>query len=295
MDVVITYVNGLDPLWQQEYARAVGMDTFLAKRFRDWGTLPYLLRGIERCMPFVENVFLVVSGESQVPSWVDRNRLRVVLHSDIIPSELLPVFNASAIEMFLHRIPGLSEEYVYMNDDLFPVAPCTPEDFFRGGRPVLRMKKQYLVLGNDFRYLVKHSSDFARKAAGLGPSLTYLRPQHVSTPMLKSLCARLFESNEKAVRESVTPLRERSNYNQYLYSTYAFYSGMSERGKLSNRHFSLAVASIGKICDFLRNPDRKFACINDVQMGEEKFTAYRKALTEAFEELFPEKSRFELQ
>lgn len=293
MDVVITYVDGLDPLWQQDYARSAGKPV-LAKRFRDWGTLPYLMRGIERYMPFVENVFLVVSRESQVPQWVDREHLHVVLHHDIIPAGLLPVFNASAIEMFIHRIPGLSEEFIYMNDDLFPVAPCSPEDFFRGGRPVLHMKRQFLVLGNDFRYLVKHSSDFARRAAGLKPSMAYLRPQHVSTPMLKSLCDKLFDAHEKEICDSVTPLRERPNYNQYLYSTYAHYCGMSEEGKLSNRHFSLAVASIDEICAFLRNPDRKFACINDVQMSEEKYCNYRKALLEAFDSALPTKSRFEL-
>ena len=69
MDAVITYVNGLDPLWQKEYADTVGGD-ILQKRFRDWGTLPYLYRGIRRHMPYINNVYLVVSGQSQVPDWV---------------------------------------------------------------------------------------------------------------------------------------------------------------------------------------------------------------------------------
>ena len=116
MDAVITYVNGLDPVWQSEYSKCVGMETFLEKRFRDWGTLKYLLRGICVNMPFVRNVYLVVSGDTQVPSWVDREQLRIVRHSDIIPSELLPVFNSQAIEMFLHRIEGLDEEFLYFND-----------------------------------------------------------------------------------------------------------------------------------------------------------------------------------
>ena len=56
MDAVITYVNGLDPVWQSEYSKCVGMETFLEKRFRDWGTLKYLLRGICVNMPFIRNV-----------------------------------------------------------------------------------------------------------------------------------------------------------------------------------------------------------------------------------------------
>ena len=107
MDAVITYVDGLDPLWAADYAAAIGHAP-LAKRFRDWGTLPYLLRGIERFMPFVEKVHLVVARESQVPQWVS-DKVHVVLHADIMPAEVLPCFNSCTIEMFLHRIPGLSQ------------------------------------------------------------------------------------------------------------------------------------------------------------------------------------------
>ena len=67
MDAVITYVNGLDPVWQASYSKAAGVPA-LAKRFRDWGTLKYLLRGIENCMPFIDDVFLVVASGSQVPT-----------------------------------------------------------------------------------------------------------------------------------------------------------------------------------------------------------------------------------
>ena len=109
MDAVITYVNGLDPLWQKEYADTVGGD-ILQKRFRDWGTLPYLYRGIRRHMPYINNVYLVVSGQSQVPDWVKDSDIKVVLHRDIIPAEYLPTFNCNTIELFLHRIPGIERE-----------------------------------------------------------------------------------------------------------------------------------------------------------------------------------------
>ena len=104
MDAVITYVNGLDPVWRESYETYVGGSS-AGKRYRDWGTLKYLLRGIERHLPFIRNVYLVVSGESQVPEWVDRSDLKVVLHRDIIPERFLPVFSPPPIEMFLYRIP----------------------------------------------------------------------------------------------------------------------------------------------------------------------------------------------
>ncbi len=66
MDAIITYVNGLDPIWQESYDKFAGAPA-ITKRYRDWGTLKYLLRGIENCIPAVKNVFLLVSSDSQVP------------------------------------------------------------------------------------------------------------------------------------------------------------------------------------------------------------------------------------
>ena len=119
MDIVITYVDGNDPVWKQDYEKYTNVPV-MQKRFRDWGTLKYLLRGIEVNMPFIRNVYLVVSHPSQVPQWADTQNLKIVLHKDIIPEEYLPTFNCNPIEMHLHRIDGLDEEYLYFNDDMFP-------------------------------------------------------------------------------------------------------------------------------------------------------------------------------
>ena len=293
MDVVITYVNGLDPLWQKDYEYAVGK-TVIAKRFRDWGTLKYLLRGVEEHLPFVENVFLVVARESQVPSWLNRSRIRVVLHGEIIPEEFLPVFNSSSIEMFLHRIPGLGEHVLYLNDDFFPMRDCGEDVFFPGGKPVIGMARQFFVIGNDFRYLVRKSDRLARKAAGRPWSPFYLRPQHICYAMLKSRCEEAFEASREAIMASVTRLRERSNYNVYYFLDYIHYRGDSVNRRLSKKHFSLAVADLDEICAFIGKPSCDFVCINDVQMTDEKFNRYRTGICEAFERVLPAKSSYEL-
>ena len=82
MDAVITYVNGNDPVWKKDYEKTTNVPV-MDKRFRDWGTLKYLLRGIETKMPFIRNVYLVVSHSSQVPAWVNDSELKIVLHKDI--------------------------------------------------------------------------------------------------------------------------------------------------------------------------------------------------------------------
>lgn len=48
-----------------------------------------------------------------------------------------PSFNARAIEGAMWRIPGLSEHFIYSNDDFFVNAPLTISDLYENERPVL--------------------------------------------------------------------------------------------------------------------------------------------------------------
>ena len=292
MDAIVTYVDGKDPLWQEDYRRAVG-PAMLDKRFRDWGTLRFHFRGLAAYMPFIERIHLVVARESQVPEWVNRSTVNVVLHAEIMPAEKLPTFNSSMIEMFLHRIPGLSEKFLYFNDDMFTLGTCSEEDFFPDGNPAMGFSRGLLYFG-DFRYLVHHSDSLARKALGMPSSASYIRPQHTASPMLRSLCEEVYAKVEPEIMASLSPLRTRANYNQYLFLDYMYYKGCAQDRRLSNRHFSLAAHSIDSICSFVRKPSAKMACINDVHMTEEKFLACREKLLAAFADALPEKCRYEL-
>ena len=292
MDVVITYVNGNDPVWKQDYEKYTNVPV-MQKRFRDWGTLKYLLRGIENRMPFVRNVYLVVSHPSQVPEWVDRKNLKIVLHRDIIPEEFLPTFNCNPIEMHLHRIPGLDEEYIYFNDDMFPVGDCKPEDFFRNGRPVIGYYRHFIA-GNMYKKICRNSDRLARKALGLKPSFFFTRPQHLCSPMLKSQCEELYSMVEEQVRRtSASRTRTENDLNQYLFLDYMNYKGMVIREKISNKHFSVSVASPESLEAFLRKPDRNLVCINDVHLSESRYEALHDAILNAFESVFPIKSKYE--
>ena len=75
IDAVIPYVDCADPNWVDSYTVAMDNDDFSKIRFRSWGTLKYLLRGIAKYMPFIRNVLLIVSDKSQVPDWVSPHLL----------------------------------------------------------------------------------------------------------------------------------------------------------------------------------------------------------------------------
>ena len=293
MDAVITYVDGNDPVWKKDYEATTNVPV-MDKRFRDWGTLKYLLRGIEAKMPFIRNVYLVVSHPSQVPEWADREQLKIVLHKDIIPAEFLPTFNCNPIEMHLHRIPGMDEEYIYFNDDMFPIGDCKPTDFFRDGRPVIGYYTHLFASGM-YKKICRNSDRLARKALGMKPSCFFTRPQHICSPMLKSQCEELYAKVEDEIRKtSATRTRTEENLNQYLFLDYMNYKGLVIREKISNKHFSVAVASPDSLRDFLHNPTRNLVCINDVRLSEERYEQLRGAILDAFQSTFPSKSRFEL-
>jgi hypothetical protein len=291
MDVVITYVDGLDPLWQKDYEKHT-KTPILEKRFRDWGTLRYLLRGIEVNMPFVRKVHLVVARDSQVPKWVNRESVNVVLHEDIIPAEYLPTFNCNPIEMHLHRIEGLDEEYMYFNDDVFPMKRCEPTDFFVEGKGQLGMS-YHLFWFDMFKKICRNSDVVARKALGRGKSLLFLRPQHVCTPMLKSECEELYELVKEDIHNSITITRTAKNLSQYLFLDYMYLKGKLQNRRLSKRHFSLGITPVEKLRSFILNPTHTFTCINDVKLSHERFEVLRSALIEAFEMRFPNKSKYE--
>ena len=291
MDAVITYVDGNDALWQRDY-RSVVPDAPVARRYRDWGTLPFLLRGIERHMPFIDRVFLVVARESQVPAWAERAHLQVVLHADIIPSAWLPTFNSTTIELFLHRIPGLSERFLYFNDDVFPVLDVSETDFFPEGRPAIGFAR-HLLAGNLFKRQTRNADVLARQALGLRPGLLFLRPQHTCTPLLRSACETVFDRVEPGLSGTITPVRDAKNVNQYLFSDYQYLNGLAVSRRAPSRHLSLKAVSPATLGKAILQPRQKILCLNDVDMTQQRFETLRAAMQAAFLARFPVKSRYE--
>lgn len=292
MDAVITYVNGQDPLWQEDYARTLNKPV-LAKRFRDWGTLKYLLRGIEKNMPFVENVFLIVSRESQVPEWVDRSTLRIVLHSDYIPENFLPTFNSNTLELHMHRIEGLGERFLYFNDDMFPLGECRPEDFYVDGKPAMGFARHILAL-NSYKKICRNSDRLALKALGRRHGLSFIRPQHCCSPMLRSACEDVYGKTEKELTKSMTRTREPGNCTQYLFLDYLYHQGKAMKRRIRAKFFSLATSSPVKIASYIKShQSASLICINDVKVPEESIESTKDALLKAFDRILPDKSRFE--
>lgn len=135
IDAVYTWVDDTDPDWaEQRLAAQAAVSGLLhaestsAARFRNRDELRYSLRSLDAFVPWVRRVYLVTAG--QRPSWlVDHPDIEVVDHRDIFPDTALPTFNSHAIEAVMHRISGLSEHYLYLNDDVMFASTQLPSTY----------------------------------------------------------------------------------------------------------------------------------------------------------------------
>ncbi len=151
VDAVYTWVDGSDPAFRASFQRhsptrpegeatARGDSNDRDNRFRDNGELRHSLRSLAAHAPWVRRIHLLTNG--QVPNWLDRSdpRIHLVRHDEVFEDPgALPTFNSNAIEMNLHRIPGLARRFLYFNDDVFLGRPVRKADFFPpgGGERVL--------------------------------------------------------------------------------------------------------------------------------------------------------------
>ncbi|XP_072047226.1 N-acetylglucosamine-1-phosphotransferase subunits alpha/beta-like [Amphiura filiformis] len=122
-------------IWGLEHDVPAAGGEVSASRFEDNEELRYSLRSLEKHAPWIRHVYIVTNG--QIPSWLnlDNPRMTLVSHSEIFPNKThLPSFSSPAIESHLHRIPGLSKKFIYLNDDTMFGKEVWPDDFYTHAR-----------------------------------------------------------------------------------------------------------------------------------------------------------------
>ena len=137
IDFVVTWVNNHDHEWQEkkskyEYKQPESRknDEIAQNRYRDFGLFKYWFRAVEQNASWVHKIYVVT--DQQVPDFLDlsNSKVQIIDHSKIIESQFLPTFDSNTIDWNLFKIPGLSEHFVYFNDDFFINQSVQPEDFF---------------------------------------------------------------------------------------------------------------------------------------------------------------------
>ena len=145
IDAVIAWVDGDDPAHLQKRLKAMsslGLSNLNEPtathptRFNDSGEIYYCIASIIKYAPFIRKIHIIT--DNQKPRFIDlfaqkgicsKERIEIVDHKVIFRGfeEHLPTFNSLTIETMMWRIPGITDYFLYFNDDLFVNAPLSQE------------------------------------------------------------------------------------------------------------------------------------------------------------------------
>lgn len=292
-DVVVPMVFPEDWQWRREYRKyaiKAGRITE-SERIRSWGLERFFFRGLAKFMPWVGRVHLILAQESQVPEWLDRKAVHIVYHRDIIPSSMLPTYNSQTIEMFLDGIEGLSEQFIYANDDMIACSPLARTDFFHVGKPVIHCGEKIMTENNVFQVTVRNCMELAaRDTDYIVPYGFLLKDGHSYAPMLRSVCTGMRARYGREMDASCTRFRTRCNLNQYLYTYRMWMTGLYEDGHHRNTYTDNKW-SIARMQEAVRSGEAGVVCFNDAG-GDCRMFA--QAVYSELYTLFPTKCKYEI-
>ena len=313
IDVVYTWVDGSDPVWLERKARALGDNTWVTgvnaqtannSRFASRDELRYSMRALHCFAPWVRRIFLVT--DNQVPAWLDteQDRVTVVSHREVFgDTGVLPTFNSQAIESRLHRIPGLGEHFLYLNDDVILGRPVTPDMFFTPGGLTRFFPSTALVdsaprtpddapvncAGKNNRRLIQEA---------FGRVLTR-KMMHTPHPSRRSVIAEI----EDRFREHVDATAAHqfrhpddisllSSLQQY----YAYLTGRAAPGQIRYMYTDLADGRTPfRLARLLRNRHLDAFCLNDTDSDPAVAAEQEALLAEFLPAYLPFRAPFELE
>lgn len=326
IDIVVTWVDDTDPVWRKKKEAYTGTEVVEGNtevRYRDWDTLKYWFRGVEKFAPWVRYVHFVT--DNQKPEWLnlDHPKLKWVKHTDFIPAEYLPTFSAHPIEWNLHRIPELAENFVYFNDDVFLIRETKPEDFFVDGKPCDLPCLGPIYAEDSFSHMMFNNAELINRhfslrgtlqkdwkkwvknqpLNGLVKLLWYGRREqlpgsiswHIQTSFRKSTFETLWEKEPEWIQKTCrNRLRTREDITTYCIRDWQIMSGeFYPKGPIGKLFHTETMRYSDQAVQYLKRQKGKVICLNDSEK-EDDFEEHKNILLAEFEKLLPEKSAFEL-
>lgn len=329
IDFVILWVDGMDPIWLKEkmayQTDSQTPDTCIAnavKCFRDWNLLQYWFRGIERFAPWVNKIHFVTYGH--LPKWLntDYSKLNIVNHKDFMPIGSLPTYNSRALELNLHRIKGLANQFVYFNDDTFLIHSVKQEDFFINGQPrdcaiLSPIRPQRFGTGtiqmNDMEIINDHFSGieimthhtkkwitmkYGRQLTRtllfypLKQMIGFYEP-HLAVSYLKETYKKIWSFEEEVLLNTTkSRFKQKDNVNQWLVRYWQLAEGnFSPRNPTFGRYYDLSI-NLPEICNVIKYGKKHMVCLND-SISITNMEPIQKKLVLAFDTLLPNRSKFE--
>jgi len=312
IDVVYTWVDGEDPVLKEARKQfqppAVkshdshhdSQEATGDHRFRSYSELKYSLRSLHAYMPWVRNIYIVTNG--QIPEFVNfeaaPTKIFLVKHENIFPNTAyLPTFNSHAIEANLHRIPGLSEHFLYFNDDTLVGRPQYAENFFSANgisyffpSPI---KVDSITEGHlPHTRAAMNSSRILASDFGFTPANFML---HTPYPLTKSGLSVLTDSYKPEV-QATSAARFRSpadlNIASFFYHYFSFAKKQAQPAECIYRYANLGDPQCGRTLMQLLSAEFDFVTVGDSPTASERVLS---DLEQFFKRRFPWPSPWERQ
>ncbi len=301
IDLVYTWVDGNDPTWKAKKEKYQAKESNLPlnaideSRFRELEELKYSLRSVEQNLPWINHIYIVTDG--QVPKWLNTKhpKITIIDHKEIFPSSALPTFNSAALEAVLPLIPGLSEHFLFANDDCYVRVPLKRDFFFdekKNPRIFVKFKKRTYD-SNLWMAQIKMAHE---RVAEKYPLNYVITPNHNIQPYRKSHYLEAIEEfKPDFVRTTHARFRGRDNINRIIVE---LLDNMKGRNTLIERtdktqlppECDSAFLLVSYNFSDLEKDKPCLYCLNDFE-GKSNFA--RKYTQELLERRFPDKSSFE--
>ena len=305
IDIVIPYYNDNDEIWKNKMYKYMSVEgshdrqVTGEERYREWGCFKYFFRGVEKNCKWVNKVFLIVASESQIPEWIDRKnpKLRIVLHKDFIPIELLPTFNIFTIENYICRIKELADNYIYCNDDYYFLNPTTAGMFFVDGYPVYNDTETeiatfddsgtdgtfYRVLNNGME--LQETIDEKKARWYAFDHLPVSHKKNFENEILKEHFDKFIRANKRS------KFRNKENISNHVFT--CLYKDTKPYYKFNNYHNSCYV-SINSNTNFNDYEKKDMVCFNDTEsVTHDEFENIKKRMVDFLEKKLSDKSKYE--
>lgn len=333
IDIVIPWVDEKDPVWEaerQEWAIKSGKERFETSnvRFQCWDNLNLWFRAIEECMPWVNKIFLITYGHLPNFLKLDHPKLRIVRHDEYIPEEYRPTFNSNTIEMNIHRIPDLSENFILFSDDVFPLKPIEEEYYFKDnvicdeaieniitttGFGAVSNAIRYSTVNNMFiinRHFKKKEvqaknpekwfcEDYGdrlgrTKACEYWYDFPGFYDPHMANAMKKSVLKYLWEIEAEALdKGSRDHFRGYADVTQYLIRYWQICSGEFNPRRTQGKVFFPSINTYQDVVDAIKNELYPMISFNE-NCSPDEFLIMKRDINEALSNRFSNKSSYEL-
>ena len=306
VDVVITWVDGNEQSHADKRARylaqmgVVPTDASAPTRFNQCDEISYCVKSILRFAPWVRTIYIVTDAQTPafMKQWIGtplEEKVKLVDHRDIFSGfeTYLPTFNSLSIESMLWRIEGLSNQFIYLNDDIFILRPVSYADFFQDNKIVLRgrwkvlshkrwtarlmsglsglIKKQYSPAANDFFQIIHENT-----AKLVGWTTHYFQLLHIPLPARKNTFEQFFKTHPDVLLDNIQfAFRDHHQFMPFLLSQSLEIeqkNAVFDRG-LTAIYINAACHSLSKIKHRLAKGEGRnkaaFICIQSMDLATE--------------------------